>query len=161
MIEASDLQGGIVRGYGSGFRVARHLFARVRDPGAARAFLAGLADPVTTEQEWGSDRPATTLNVALSFRGLAALGIPDTTLDRFPEEFRCGMEHRAGRLGDHAPSWDDDLRALEVVLVVHAQSAEALDEEAGRRRSRGARALGARPRAACGVLDRRRAGCDG
>ncbi|HKE78605.1 MAG TPA: Dyp-type peroxidase [Solirubrobacteraceae bacterium] len=132
VIEVADLQGGIVRGYGSRFRVARHLFARVRDPGAARALLAGLADPVTTEEEWDSDRPSTTLNVALSFRALTALEIPDTMLDRFPDEFRCGMEHRAGRLGDHAPSWDDELRDVEVLLVVHAQSAAALDEEAGR-----------------------------
>ena len=74
----------------------------------------------------------TTLNVALTFRALTALGVPDTMLDRFPDEFRCGMEHRAGRLGDDTPSWDDVLRNLEVLLVVHAQSAEALDEEAGR-----------------------------
>ena len=41
-----------MRGYGQRFGFARHLFARVREPRAARAFLAALADPVTTEQEW-------------------------------------------------------------------------------------------------------------
>jgi Dyp-type peroxidase family len=129
MIDARDLQGGIVRGYGMRFAFARHLFARVREPAPARLFLAAIAGPVTTEEEW-AQRPATTLNVALSFRALEALEVPPAILDGFPPEFRCGMAHRADRLGDDPRSWDDELRDLEVLLVVHAQSAEALAEEA-------------------------------
>jgi Dyp-type peroxidase family len=132
VIEVADLQGGIVRGYGARFAHARHLFVRVREPAAARAFLAGLADPVTTAEEWGEDRPATTLNVALSFRALEALGLPTRLLDGFPQEFRCGMAHRAEHLADEPRTWDDDLRDLEVLLVVHAQSAAALADEAAR-----------------------------
>jgi Dyp-type peroxidase family len=131
VIDVADLQGGIVRGYGTRFCVARHLFARVREPRAARAFLAGLADPVTTEEEWAG-HPVTTLNVALSHRALEALGVPDMVLDRFPPEFRCGMAHRADRLGDDPRGWDDELGDLEVLLVVHAQGADALAVEAGR-----------------------------
>jgi Dyp-type peroxidase family len=131
VIDVADLQGGIVRGYGQRFAFARHLFARVRAPRAARAFLAALADPVTTEQEWGG-RPATTLNVALSHRALAALALPAWILDGFPAEVRDGMEARAGVLGDDPGTWEDDLRDLEVLLVVHAQSAAALEAEAGR-----------------------------
>jgi hypothetical protein len=48
VIEVADLQGGIVRGYGQRFGHARHLFARVREPAAARVLLSTLADPVTT-----------------------------------------------------------------------------------------------------------------
>jgi Dyp-type peroxidase family len=132
VIDVADLQGGIVRGYGQRFGHARHLFARVREPTAARAFLAGLADPVTTEEEWGEDRPPTTLNVALSFRALEALGLPARLLDGFPQEFRCGMAHRAEQLADDPRTWDDDLRDLEVLLVVHAQSTAALVDEADR-----------------------------
>ncbi|HEY0364231.1 MAG TPA: hypothetical protein VGC83_18275, partial [Solirubrobacteraceae bacterium] len=139
MIDVGDLQGGIVRGYGQRFGFARHLFARVREPRPARAFLAALADPVTTEQEW-SGRPETTLNVALSHRALAALGLPAWILDGFPPELRDGMAARADRLGDDPATWDDELRDLEVLLVVHAQSAGALEAEAGRWE----RALGAR-----------------
>jgi Dyp-type peroxidase family len=128
MIDVADLQGGIVRGYGQRFGFARHLFARVTEPAAARMFLAATADPVTTEEEWAA-HPQTTLNVALSFRALEALGVAAAILDRFPDEFRCGMAHRAERLGDDPRGWDDDLRELEVLLVVHAQSAQALAEE--------------------------------
>ncbi len=131
MIEVAELQGGIVRGYGGRFSFARHLFARVREPRAARAFLAALADPVTTEEEW-AQHPATTLNVALSFRALTALELPAWILDGFPEEVRDGMASRAERLGDDPATWEDDLHELEVLLVVHAQSAEALEAEAGR-----------------------------
>ena len=131
MIERADLQGGVVRGYGQRFGVARHLFARVRDPDAARAFLADLADPVTTAQDW-EERPPTTLNVALSFRALEALRMPAEVLDGFPEEFRVGMAARADRLADDPDTWEDDLRDLEVLLVVHAQDDAALATESGR-----------------------------
>jgi Dyp-type peroxidase family len=131
VIDAGDLQGGIVRGYGQRFAFARHLFARVRAPRAARAFLAALADPVTTEEEWAA-HPATTLNVALSYRALAALEVPAWILDGFPDEVRTGMAARAGRLGDDPGTWEHDLRDLEVLVIVHAQSAEGLDAESGR-----------------------------
>jgi len=110
VIDVADLQGGIVRGYGQRFAFARHLFARVREPRAARAFLAALADPVTTEQEWGG-RPDTTLNVALSHRALAALALPAWILDGFPPEVRDGMAARADLLGDDPGTWEDDLLA--------------------------------------------------
>jgi Dyp-type peroxidase family len=131
VIDVADLQGGIVRGYGQRFGFARHLFARVREPRAARAFLAALADPVTTEEEWAG-RPDTTLNLALSYRALAALELPAWILDGFPAEVREGMAARAERLGDDPARWEEELRDLEVLVVVHAQSAEALEAEAGR-----------------------------
>jgi Dyp-type peroxidase family len=132
VIELGDLQGGVVRGYGQRFGVARHLFARVREPDAARAFLAAVADPVTTAQEWEGERPQTTLNVALSFRALQALRLPAAILDGFPAEFREGMAARAQRLGDEPGTWDGALRDLEVLLVVHAQTADALATESER-----------------------------
>jgi Dyp-type peroxidase family len=130
VIELADLQGGIVRGYGPRFGVARHLFARVRDPDAARRFLAQLADPITTAEEWEGGRPQTTLNVALSFRALQALRVPPAILDGFPAEFRAGMAARADRLADDPQSWQ--LRDLEVLLVIHAQTEAALIAEAQR-----------------------------
>jgi Dyp-type peroxidase family len=128
VIDLADLQGGVVRGYR--FDVARHLFVRVRDPDAARRFLADLADPVTTAEEWEGGRPQTTLNVALSFRALQALRVPAHLLDGFPEEFRAGMAARADRLADTPQTWE--LRDLEVLLVVHAQDEAALASESER-----------------------------
>jgi Dyp-type peroxidase family len=136
MIDFADLQGGIVRSYGRHFPIARHLFARVREPAGARRLLAGLADSgrVTSAHDWGADRPATTLNLALSFRALEALGLSARLLDGFPSEFRRGMAHRADRLADDPRTWEDDLRDLEVLLVVHAQSEPALTDAVDRLR---------------------------
>jgi len=128
MIDVADLQGGVVRGYGQRFGFARHLLARITDPVTARMFLAAMADPVTTEQEW-AEHPRTTLNVALSFRGLQRLGLPAAILDRFPDEFRAGMAARADRIGDEPAGWEEDLSELEVLLVVHAQSERDVAEE--------------------------------
>ena len=153
VIDVAELQGGIVRGYGQRFGFARHLFARVRAPRAARAFLAALADPVTTEEEW-AQHPATTLNVALSFRALSALELPAWILDGFPEEVRDGMAARADRLGDDPATWEADLRELEVLIIVHAQSAAALQDEAGRWELELARGT-----AASSSRTRRRPGC--
>ena len=57
------------------------------------------------------------MNIAFSYAGLAALGLPSSTLASFPEEFREGMASRASLLGDDGesapanwelalPSWD-------------------------------------------------------
>lgn len=40
------------------------------------------------------------VNVALTFEGLRAAGVPETVLDQLPIEFRQGMQQRAGLLGD-------------------------------------------------------------
>ena len=38
--------------------------------------------------------------MALTFQGLKALGVPQTTLASFPQEFQQGMAARAAELGD-------------------------------------------------------------
>ena len=44
------------------------------------------------------------MNVAFTFAGLQALGLPDAVLASFPEVFRDGMAARAEQLGDRGPS---------------------------------------------------------
>jgi Dyp-type peroxidase family len=88
---------------------------------AARGWLAGQADPVTTEAEW-SGKPLHARNVAISYAGVEALHIPGWLASTFPEEFRAGMAARADRLGDAgdgAPEcWDEGLRAGEIHVLV-------------------------------------------
>ena len=151
MIDVADLQGGIVRGYGQRFGFARHLFARVREPRAARAFLAALADPVTTEEEWARhpEHDAQRRALAPRARGARAAGMDPRRLPGGVPRGHGGARRAASATTPAAGS--DDLRDLEVLLVVHAQSAEALEAEAGRweraLRAAGQRAR-ARPRAA-------------
>ncbi|MDD5364250.1 MAG: peroxidase [Gallionellaceae bacterium] len=107
-VELDDVQGLLRFGY-SHHTEACFLLLRVKDPAAARAWLAQA--PVTTAVE-AKPVPATAMQVAISGPGLAALGIPDDLAAGFSEEFLAGMagdEDRSRRLGDldssHPSNW--------------------------------------------------------
>ncbi len=118
-LDPTQLQGNILRGYH--FDHAAYLFVGVDDAAAGRALLGRLIDPVITEEEWG-ENPPWTLNVALSFAGLRAVGLSEAALARFPEEFRCGMAARADELGDVGTSapdcWEDGFGSDETHLLL-------------------------------------------
>ena len=104
MLDLSDVQGVVVRGYKMPH--ARHLLVRVDQLPVARALLGSLVDgtpgrpQVTRATSW-TDKPDATLTVALTAEGLAALGV---ALDTFPVEFTQGAVARAGIVGDVGPS---------------------------------------------------------
>ena len=67
---------------------------------AGRAWLAGLVDKVGTGQSVGTASPdARWVTIAFTCNGLRALGVDDSALATFPEEFRHGMAARAEILG--------------------------------------------------------------
>jgi Dyp-type peroxidase family len=127
-LELADIQGDILRAYGNSYDCTSYAFVRVDcEPEQARAWLAGVVDHVTSAAPW-TEKPLTTLNVALTARGLAALGVPDTTIATFSDEFRQGMAARAEQLGDTGPcapqTWDEGLGTGEahVLLTINAQT---------------------------------------
>ena len=76
------------------------MLLRVSDAAAARAWLARA--PVTNALP-GATPPPTLLQVALSHRGLLALGVPQDVARGFSPEFVSGMTgdaSRSRRLGD-------------------------------------------------------------
>jgi len=79
---------------------------RITDVGLARNWLATF--PVSRGD--GSPGGGVVRGLALTYRGLVALGLPQATFDRLPQEFVDGMEARAGILGDvrgnHPQSWN-------------------------------------------------------
>jgi Dyp-type peroxidase family len=130
-IDRKNIQGFVVRGYRLPF--AAYVFLRVDDAAAARATLGEFIPHVITAEHW-DDKPASGINVAFSFAGLAALGLSDRTLDAFPAEFRAGMAARAdvlGDIGDSAPgNWEDPFRdgSGHVMVMVSAKDPAALAE---------------------------------
>lgn len=130
-LDVSDVQGNVLRGYGYPF--AAYLWLNCRDAAAGRAWLAGVISRVTTAEPWGSAKPATTLNVAVTFKGLQALDVPEGLLDDFPLEFREGMAARADELRDvdedHPEHWDPGFGTGEasILVTVNAQEQAALD----------------------------------
>ncbi|HWC27234.1 MAG TPA: Dyp-type peroxidase [Solirubrobacteraceae bacterium] len=130
-LEVSDIQGDILRAYGNSFDHTSYAFVQVDcPPEQARTWFAGLLDHVTTAAPWRpGEKPLTTLNVALTAGGLAALGVSGETVGSFSHEFRQGMATRAGLLGDSGVSaperWQDGLGtgAAHVLLTINAQRA--------------------------------------
>lgn len=126
----ADLQGNILRGYRAA-RV-RHVLLHVDDRGAARAWLRSVA--VTTAEDWGPVKPSTCLNIAVTFAGLQALGVPPRSLETFPHEFAAGMADRSVKLGDVGPSdprhWMApfaDPAAVDLMMTVYADDEAVLD----------------------------------
>lgn len=111
-LELGDLQGGILSAYGKqGFPKARFLVFHVNSGEGGRAFIEALRPQVTTALRWPSSkgistgavevpRPECTLNLAFTFYGLLALGVPTRTLRGMPDEYIDGMAMRAPILGD-------------------------------------------------------------
>jgi Dyp-type peroxidase family len=141
----ADVQGGILTGYGrQGFPFARFGVINVRDAKAGRDFIEGLRDRVTTAVRWPSrrkslapgrvqiERPKVTLNLAFTFYGLLALGVPIRTLRGMPDEFIDGMAGRCDILGDDTPEnprsgWDpvwleaDRRNGPHILVMLNAQ----------------------------------------
>jgi deferrochelatase/peroxidase EfeB len=128
-LELADIQGNILTAYGRlGFPKARFLLLNVRDGKAGRAAIEFIRHQVTTALRWPSERkhiptgavavtrPKVTINLAFTFRGLLALGVPTRTLRGMPDDFIDGMAARCAILGDDQPGndiahWDQVWRA--------------------------------------------------
>ena len=113
-VELTDIQGNILRGYNQPH--FRYVYYRVHDCDHGRRFLKRIVPVVTTAQPWTKGKPASTINVAFTFNGLLAMGMPRDVMGAFPVEFRDGMKARAEVLvdsGESAPErweepWDGD-----------------------------------------------------
>lgn len=124
-----DIQGGILQGYGRE-RVA-YVFLRVTDPGEARAWLGRLSiDDARRYKKRTLSR-----NVAVTYRGLEALGVDERLLTSFAREFRQGMKSRAvDVLGDegasHPDHWDEvGPHSDGAHVLVMLQAEEDLEDE--------------------------------
>ena len=144
-LDFPNIQGFVVRGYR--LPAAGYLFLRIEDRTRARALLADVVDQVITAERWDV-KPDSGINVALSYDGLRALGLPEATLAAFPAEFRDGMASRAellGDIGESAPEhWDDCFRSRDahVLVMISAKNGDALAERDRRIRAAVERAGG-------------------
>lgn len=104
--EADDIQGIVRTGFGT-LKHACFLLLRIVDVTAARAWLASADVTLAARRD---DTSASALQIALTARGLRALGLPGAVMQGFSAEFLSGMAGDAGRsrrLGDvgaNAPS---------------------------------------------------------
>jgi deferrochelatase/peroxidase EfeB len=115
---------------------ARYGFLSFRDPKQGRAYLAGLVDQVGTAAavDRSADHESRWVTVAFTWNGLRALGVAESALATFPEEFRQGMAARAAILGDtgenHPDHWVGQLASpdLHAIIILFARDAAAREQ---------------------------------
>ncbi|MDQ2638328.1 MAG: peroxidase, partial [Actinomycetota bacterium] len=80
----------------------RYEFLSFDTPSGGRAWLLALLDKTQSAADASATMDVSDRWVTLAFtwNGLRALGVPDESLQTFPEEFRAGMASRADILGD-------------------------------------------------------------
>ena len=131
MLELHDIQGNILREYGS-LHQARFIFFRTRSAVQGRRYIEALLPTITTAKSGDEIRAAT--NIAFTFAGLRAFGLPTSSLVSFPTAFQDGMRARALLLGDIEESdprrWDRPWRseALHFMVMVYAASQMELEQ---------------------------------
>jgi Dyp-type peroxidase family len=77
-----------------------HILLHINDARGGRDFLSRLAPHVVSAVDWWNAEDAW-IAVAISYPGLVALGVPEESLQSFPEAFRAGMAARAEELFDY------------------------------------------------------------
>ena len=144
-LQLDDIQGIILRGYGS-FAYVRHFIVAVADAGRARALIGGLAGPsrrpgpaainpeklaITTAAIW-KVKPDYTLNLAFTYEGLSSLGVSSTLLAGFAPEFAAGAIGNANAIFDvdaSAPAnWEGRMGIASEVHCIFSLFARTSDE---------------------------------
>ena len=101
-VELDDIQATVLR-YRPEPYYGTHVMLHVEDAQAGREFLQRLTPHVDSAAEWWQAGEAW-ISVAISYTGLVALGVPEDSLQSFPEAFRVGMAARADQLRDYGPN---------------------------------------------------------
>ncbi|MFF5860219.1 Dyp-type peroxidase [Streptomyces sp. NPDC012751] len=133
-VEIEDVQSGALRPRPVPYE-GKFIFLRVDDRHAGRALLQRLL-PLTSGGLPSVDRSRDAwVAVAFTYQGLRALGVPQESLDSFPQAFREGMAARAeliGDVGENAPAhWEKPFGSgdVHIALSALASNAAQLDRE--------------------------------
>ncbi len=131
-VDFSDVQGLVRFGYAV-LTEASFLLLRIRDAGAASAWLASAPISNAVAQD---KAPQTALQIAFTRQGLEALHLPAAVIAGFSDEFLSGIwgeENRSHRLGDiaaNAPQnwrWGGPDKIPHVLLMLYAQKGQLED----------------------------------
>ena len=137
-LEIDDIQAGALFERPSPY-VGTYLMLHITDRADGRELVRRLHRLVTSARTSGGD-DETSLTVAFTYHGLAALGVPQTSLDSFAPEFREGMAARAALLGDAGESgpehWEQPLGSSDVHVAIAALSPDSARLEAAAEQAR-------------------------
>ena len=132
-LELDDIQATVLR-YRPEPYYGTHVMLHVADAQAGREFVRRLAPHVDSAADWWQAGQSW-ISVAISYAGLAALGVPEDSLHSFPEAFRAGMAARAGQLLDYAENDPEHWDAPFGTGLVHIGVSVFSDSESSWRRT--------------------------
>src|SRR5262245_11512768 len=127
MVEASDIQATVLRPRPKPY-LGEYVILRIGAPEQGREMLRRILPHVAPADEWWVPSLPGWLGIAFTFEGLKALGVPQSSLDSFPIEFREGMAARAAVLHDYganAPAnWEHPFGTpdVHVALAIYARN---------------------------------------
>ncbi|MGH1549689.1 Dyp-type peroxidase [Leifsonia poae] len=120
-LDLDDIQSGALHERPSPY-VGRYLLLRIDDRADGRELVRRLVPLVASGVPSGDPNQDAWITVAFTYHGLAALGVPQESLDSFSPEFREGMAARAqilGDVGESAPEhWEHPLGTPDVHLAI-------------------------------------------
>ena len=138
-LELDDIQSGVLRPRPSPF-AATYIVLRIDDRQGGRELMRRLTKAVASAGQPSSPASDTWVSAGLSFQGLKVLGVPQASLDSFPQQFREGMRARAALLGDAGESapekWEKPLGSNDVHVVITAIAPDQARLEAALDRAR-------------------------
>ncbi len=127
-LELDDIQSGALHERPSPY-VGTYLLLRIDDRAAGRELVRRLLPLVDSGRPSSDPAHDAWITVAFTYAGLAALGVPQESLDSFAPEFRQGMAARAAELGDVGASsptnWEAPLGTSDVHVAIAALSPDA------------------------------------
>jgi len=139
VLELDDIQSGVLRPRPTPY-VATYVLFRIDECTAGRELMRRLSGIVSSAAQRKSSTRDTGVSVALTFQGLRALGVPQTSVSSFSPQFQEGMAARAKKLGDTGESspenWEKPLGSPDVHVVVTALSTDTEHLESAMERAR-------------------------
>jgi Dyp-type peroxidase family len=126
-LQLDEIQGCVLRTRPSPY-VGTYILLRIDDSAPGRQLMGRLAELVDSAANWWQPTLPALLNVGLTYQGLEALGVPPSSLNSFPDQFRQGMAARAERLGDTGESapehWEPPFGTGQVHVVLSLVAAD-------------------------------------
>src|SRR5215831_15213155 len=131
-LDLSDIQATVLRPRPRPYK-GQYLVLRIDDAAQGREMLRRLLPHVAPADEWWKPSLPGWLGLAFTYQGLKALGVPQASLDSFPEEFCEGMAARAAILndvGNNSPAnWEYPLGTadMHVALAIYSKDDSSLE----------------------------------
>jgi len=132
LLDTSDIQATVLRPRPRPYR-GQYVVLRIDEAPEGREMLRRLIPHVAPAEEWWAPTLPGWLGIAFTYQGLKALGVPQSSLDSFPEEFREGMAARATILNDvgiNAPAnWEYPFGTadMHVALAIYSNDDKSLE----------------------------------